>query len=156
MTRVNTGILVEQLTDEHLIAEHREIKRFPSLFQARLIKYGIFKWNTNLTKEFTLNKGHVLFFIDKPIYTLTRYKQLHQECLNRGIKVTDYSSNWDIYFNSIDIVQKNYINSYVPSKKDKQLLVDRISIRIKESTIKGFKYNRKSIERDKAIEMLNT
>lgn len=155
MTRVNTGIAVELLTDEHLIAEHREIKRFPSLFKDRLVKYGIFKWNTNLTKEFTLNTGHVLFFIDKPMFTYNRYKQIYQECLNRGIKVTDYSSNWDIYFNSIDIVQKKFINSYVPSKKDKQLLIDRISERINESTIKGFRYNRKPITREKAILMLN-
>ena len=29
MTRINSGIPVKSLTDEHLLAEHREIKRLP-------------------------------------------------------------------------------------------------------------------------------
>lgn len=32
MTRINSAIPVEHLTDEHLLAEHREIKRLPALF----------------------------------------------------------------------------------------------------------------------------
>ena len=31
MTRINCGVAVEQLTDEHLLAEHRELKRLPSV-----------------------------------------------------------------------------------------------------------------------------
>ena len=29
MTRINAGIKVENLSDQHLLAEHREIKRIP-------------------------------------------------------------------------------------------------------------------------------
>ena len=30
MTRINVGIPPEELTDKHLLAEHREIKRIPN------------------------------------------------------------------------------------------------------------------------------
>ena len=30
MTRINAGIPVEKLSDQHLLAEHREIKRIPN------------------------------------------------------------------------------------------------------------------------------
>ena len=30
MTRINSAISVRRLTDEHLLAEHREIKRVPA------------------------------------------------------------------------------------------------------------------------------
>ena len=32
MTRINSAITVRRLTDEHLLAEHREIKRLPACF----------------------------------------------------------------------------------------------------------------------------
>lgn len=32
MTRINSAINVKNLTDEHLLAEHREIKRLPALY----------------------------------------------------------------------------------------------------------------------------
>ena len=31
MTRINVSINVKALTDEHLLAEHREIKRLPNI-----------------------------------------------------------------------------------------------------------------------------
>ena len=57
MTRINCGIPVEELTNKHLIAEHREIKRLPNC---------VVKGRYNLKgqpKLFTLGTGHVLSLI---------------------------------------------------------------------------------------------
>ena len=83
MTRINAGIPVKLLCDEHLLAEHREIKRIPNS-----------KLNGNPPLKFTLGKGHVTFFKNKSKYTLNRYLEIHNECILRGFSVTDYSSAW--------------------------------------------------------------
>ena len=93
MTRINSAILPRNLTDEHLLAEHREIKRICT-FANMTYK--------NAPKEFTLGTGHVLFFVDKPAFTLLRYNLLYIECIRRGFNVEDYSPNWLIYKNIPD------------------------------------------------------
>lgn len=65
MTRINSAIPVENLTDEHLMAEHREISRLPGCL-LRAIKSGSIN---KVPKEFTLGKGHVTFFVDKSSFT---------------------------------------------------------------------------------------
>lgn len=56
MTRINSAIPVKNLTDEHLLAEHREIKRLP-YFLSKAIQSGSIN---NIPEKFTLGKGHVL------------------------------------------------------------------------------------------------
>ena len=67
MTRINTAISVKSLTDEHLLAEHREIKRLANTKITNL---------NDIPSEFCLGKGHVKFFMNKFKYTFNRYKQL--------------------------------------------------------------------------------
>jgi hypothetical protein len=93
MTRINVGIPVRMLSDKHLIAEHREIKRIPN----HLRKHGE-KCLNDIPHRFTLGKGHVKFFLDKGMYTYGRYIRIYKECISRGFKVTDYRAAWDIYF----------------------------------------------------------
>lgn len=87
MTRINSSIPVRNLTDEQLIAEHHEIARMPH-WLALAQKSGSIG---RLPEEFTLGKGHVLFFADKQGFILDRYKKVRQECLNRGFNVRDFS-----------------------------------------------------------------
>ncbi len=61
MTRINIGVNVKCLTDEHLLAEHREIKRLPYCLD-KAIKLGSIN---KIPDKFTLGKGHALFFLDK-------------------------------------------------------------------------------------------
>ena len=72
--RCNCGINPKNLTDEHLFAESRELKMLPSLFK----KVGIKSIN-KVPAEFTLGRGHMLFFLYKSIYTLNRYRQVLSE-----------------------------------------------------------------------------
>lgn len=55
MTRVNL-VPVKELYDQHLLAEHREIKRIPNLIKQW--KYN-FVWQP---KKYKLWSGHVKFF----------------------------------------------------------------------------------------------
>ena len=83
MTRINL-VPVEELSDQHLLAEHREIKRIPNMILKG--KYNL----DNIPKKFTLGKGHVKFFYNKLSWLHDRYYELHLECLYRHFKVTDY------------------------------------------------------------------
>lgn len=94
MTRINSSIKVRLLTDEHLLAEHREIKRLPYSYKKRLESGKGFK---DIPDKFTLGTGHVMFFVKYGYYTLNRYNEIREECIARGFNVEDYSSNWDMY-----------------------------------------------------------
>jgi deoxyribonuclease (pyrimidine dimer) len=118
MTRINAGIPPRMLSDKHLLAEHREIKRIPNHFKKH---YHATSKKFTIPSHFTLGKGHVLFFIDKGTYTKTRYYQIYAECLARGFQVTFYGDAWTIYDNF-----PNYNHNYEPTPNDKSLILARL------------------------------
>lgn len=148
MTRINAGAKIKFLTDEHLLAEHREIKRLPSVYQKRKESKNGFN---NLPTKFTLGTGHVLFFIQYGAYTLGRYIDIHDECINRGFKVENYLENWKVYNCSMD----DYIlNDYIPSKIDCDLIENRITERLLNSKKKYWHYFGKQITKEQAVNLL--
>ena len=132
MTRINANIPVETLTNKHLLAEHREIKRICFRLQYRL--------KTNNFKDipsafYTINKkGEIvfkeLFWLDKGKFTLKRYKQIHQECIKRGFNVTDFSKNWEIYNK-----KPEFFNDYIPTDEQNLMISERIKERNSKSKI---------------------
>ena len=142
MTRINSAIPVECLTDEHLLAEHREIKRLPSFH----LKHS--KTNNREPKEFCLGSGHVLFFVNKGKFTYDRYVKIHNECLKRGFNVADYSVNW--------LSTKNNTNwqEYSPTEIEKNLLIDRITERLMFGKKEYYRYYGKKIEKMEAVKIL--
>tara|TARA_B100000287_G_C20611208_1_gene772125 strand:+ start:916 stop:1329 length:414 start_codon:yes stop_codon:yes gene_type:complete len=82
MTRINI-VPPSELTDQHLVAEYREIFMVGSSLQRSLKSKS---WNINkIPEKFTLNKGHVMFFYDKGKYLSKRYNQLRYEMCIRGM-----------------------------------------------------------------------
>jgi hypothetical protein len=75
MTRINC-IPVEDLYDQHLLAEYREITRVAKLAR-ELRDYG----------KYTMGAGHVKFFYNKGQYLRRRAEELFDECLARGFNV---------------------------------------------------------------------
>ena len=59
MTRINSAIPVKCLTDEHLLAEHREIKRLPYNLQ-KSIKSGSIK---RIPNKFTLRRLNITDYL---------------------------------------------------------------------------------------------
>ncbi len=119
MTRINAGIHPKKLSDKHLLAEHREIKRIPN----HLKKFGD-RCLSNAPTLFKLGKGHVLFFISKGKYTLKRYLQIFAECKRRGFNVQNFKSAWDIYD------KFSYLfDDWIPEEHEIQLVKQRIEER---------------------------
>ena len=117
MTRINLGIPPAQLTNKHLIAEHRELKRVPNAVAKG--KYNL----KNVPSEFTLGKGHVSFFYDKLGYLKDRYVDLYNECLVRGFNVQNYEASWDG-------VPQDLMNGYIPTARDIEIIRERIAERL--------------------------
>jgi len=113
MTRINCGIPPEKLSDKHLIAEHREIKRIPNC-----VSKGRFSMKGQPSK-FTLGTGHVKFFYDKLLYLKKRYELLYNECKKRNFNVTYFGDAWNN-------VPYNLMNDYIPKKRDITLIQNRI------------------------------
>ena len=67
-----------------MLAEHRELTRIPNTILSGKAKVDVLK----IPKDYTLGAGHVRFFYDKLEFLHNRYNQLHNECINRGFKVT--------------------------------------------------------------------
>lgn len=144
MTRINSAIPVCCLTDEHLLAEHREIKRLVFCLERAKISGSI----RRIPKKFCLGTGHVLFFLNKMLFIRNRYVAIRNECLLRGFFVTDYIHNFD------SVIGSMYWNDYVPSIEEKCLLVKRICDRIINSNKNTFHYFGNAISKEEACKML--
>lgn len=114
MTRINVGIKPEELSNKHLLAEHREIKRIPNA-----VAKGRFNMRDQ-PKEFTLGTGHVKFFYDKLKYLKNKYEGIYSECLKRGFSVTYYGEAWDS-------VPGELMNDYIERGIDREILLKRIN-----------------------------
>jgi hypothetical protein len=123
MTRINVAIPPQQLTNKHLIAEHREIKRVPNLITRG--RYNL----KSIPPMFTLGKGHVAFFYDKLLYLKNRYEEIYQECLSRGFNMTYYGSAWEG-------VPSQFMNDYAPTDRDEQIIRQRIQEKLDKTWTK--------------------
>lgn len=121
MTRIN---LVDptELHDQHLVAEYREIFMVGSALQRSLRSP---KWSDDrIPEQFTLNKGHVMFFYDKGEYLYKRYLALIEEMQARGM-----SPDPDRVF-KLHQWPERLFNDWTPSEVDKNVVRARIQERI--------------------------
>ena len=116
MTRINVGIPPAELVNQHLIAEHREIKRIPNCIAKG--KYNM----DGIPDKFKLGTGHVKFFYNKLLYLKNRYISLYNECVKRGFNVQNYISAWDN-------VPKELMNNYKVRANDIKIIRERINER---------------------------
>lgn len=113
MTRINVGIPPKNLTRQHLLAEHREIKRIPNIVREKMPNLS------DLPLQFCLGTGHVKFFYNKLGYLQLRYHSIYDECLKRGYSVEYYGGAWK------DIPDK-YMGFWNPTERDIELIKQRI------------------------------
>ena len=117
MTRINVAIDPAELTDKHLLAEHREIKRIPNMVKSGRAKIK------DLPNKFTLGKGHVKFFYDKLGYLKVRYERIYEECKRRGFNIEYYGNAWEN-------IPEELMNNYIPTKEDETIIRERINERL--------------------------
>ena len=117
MTRINAGIKPAELTDKHLLAEAREIKRIPNCINSgRNSMEG-------QPDTFKLGTGHVKFFYDKLLYLKNRYDSIYEECVSRGFNVTYFGSAWEG-------VPDHLMNNYKPTLNARLIVQERIRERL--------------------------
>ncbi len=86
MTRINT-IDPKYLTDQHLMAEYRELPMVLSALKRSLQTQSESTVIKKIPGKFTLNSGHVLFFYDKILFLKSRYEELQMELIDRGYEI---------------------------------------------------------------------
>jgi len=125
MTRINI-IPPEELMDQHLIAEYREITMVPgSLKRTLASKKGLDV--SKIPSTYTLNKGHVYFFYNKGKYLAKRYQLLITEMKKRGFN-PDSNRKFPI-----EIFKDNKLdNDWTPSQYDYAIIRQRIQERIEQ------------------------
>lgn len=86
MTRINL-VPPQELCDQHLLAEHRELTRIPNA-----VAKGKFSLKGQPI-DYKLGEGHVRFFFNKLGFLKKRYDLLHAECKARGFNVQYFWQN---------------------------------------------------------------
>lgn len=150
MTRINSAIPVRHLTDEHLLAEHREIKRLSAAFTRAVSSPNGLK---NIPTKFCLGTGHVRFFLNKQAFIFARYMDIYNECKRRGFNVECYKENWRGKVGEL-MDKMGCWKQYNPTLHEYGLLTERISTRIKNSQKRYFHYYGNQITKDKAVDLL--
>lgn len=122
MTRINI-IPPRDLTDQHLIAEIREINMvYPALKRSLKGGHDV----QNIPPTFTLNKGHVKFFYDKGKYLCNRWHLLKKEATERGFTIkTTFKGDWKEKY-------PHLWNDWKPTQQDFNVIIPRILLRIGE------------------------
>ena len=122
MTRINI-IPVSELTDQHLIAEYREITMIPAALTRTLnSKSGFIK--KKIPDRFTLNTGHVYFFYDKGLYLYNRYDNIVEEMILRG-----FNPDLKRIFPK-DIFPFELFNDWIPTIQEQEIVRSRIKEKI--------------------------
>jgi deoxyribonuclease (pyrimidine dimer) len=122
MTRINI-ISPSELTDQHLIAEYREITMVPAALKRTLASKAGLCMN-KISKKFTLNTGHVYFFYDKGLYLNKRYNEIIDEMKLRG-----FNPDPNRKFPK-EIFPDFLYNDWIPSYQEQQLVRQRIEEKI--------------------------
>ena len=123
MTRINI-VEPSELTDQHLIAEYREITMVPGSLRRTLVsKIGY--QESKVPKQYTLNDGHVYFFYNKGLYLYKRYRQLVIEMKRRG-----FNPDKNRKFPKDIFIDNNLYNDWTPTIEDYIIIRQRIAERI--------------------------
>lgn len=137
MTRINT-IDVQDLTDQHLMAEYRELPMVhASLRRSKASKKGL-RLDT-IPPKYTLNKGHVTFFYDKGKWLYNRWTALIAELINRGyeVKPDERAVDWDVFDGVL-------YRDWQPSMNDHAVNLERVIFRINEK-FDWYRYDKQPI-----------
>ena len=148
MTRINI-VPPQELMDQHLFAEFREIKMVPkslrrslraawqrefdkndmSSFDEQRAKLAVGTVLKKIPPAYTLNTGHVSFFYDKGAYLVDRYAELKAELRDRGINFNEDSLlDPDGVFR--DLAEYGFFKNYEPTPEALALVRQRIAEKI--------------------------
>lgn len=124
MTRINT-IDPRLLTDQHLMAEYREMPMVHAALSRSLSSLRGVDLST-LPPVYTLNKGHVRFFYNKGKWLYERYTALVRELEFRNYDLDPGRVvNWNVFRDN------NLFGDWEPNATAHRVNVERIIERVK-------------------------
>ena len=123
LTRINI-VPTEELSDQHLVAEYRELFMVGSALARTLKSPNRDKSLSSIPEKFTLNTGHVKFFYNKGKYLHKRYIALQEEMKARGM-----NPDPERVFKREQWPDELY-NDWTPSEQEQAILRERLQERI--------------------------
>lgn len=127
MTRINL-VPVQELTDQHLFAEFREIKMIGPSLRRSIAAHGKQGAFDRIPSEFTLGKGHVCFFYNKGAYLAARFDELRQELDLRGVQ---FNRRADLDAGDLmTLYDQPWFRGYTPTQAALKLVRARIAEKI--------------------------
>ena len=123
MTRINI-VDPSELTDQHLIAEYREIFMVAGSLKRTLVSKVGYQ-ESKVPERYTLNSGHVYFFYNKGRYLHRRYDELIKEMKLRGFMPSD-----DRPFPFQIFMDNDLYNDWTPTMEDYKIIRERIQQKI--------------------------
>lgn len=139
MTRINCDLEPSELTDQHLMAEYRELPMVFGSLKRSLKAQPLNSLLKKIPKNYTLNTGHVTFFYNKLKFLELRYNRLRDELKKRNYNLDD-NRNLDL-----DSFPRILYNDWSDSKRDREILFERLKIRIAEKP-NWYRYYSKPID----------
>lgn len=120
MTRINL-IEPKELTDQHLIAEYRELPRIFWAVRSKLLKNQEIK----IWEKYKMWTGHVIFFYNKLWFLEKRYYKIVKECQKRW---------FTIKYSTLDLsdIPNKYKNDYKPNTQDFEISISRIEEKLNQ------------------------
>lgn len=125
MTRIN-AVAVETLTQQHLVAEYRELPRVFALVE-KAIQRGEKPSDKRNPLNYTLGTGHVRFHYNKLAYLAERQKQLVNEMLKRGYKPQHTDC---LHAQFKDKIPAAWWQDYTPTRAAIEINQERINLRL--------------------------
>ena len=123
MTRINL-VNPSELTDQHLIAEYREIFMVGGSLKRTLVSKSGYQ-ESRVPKKYTLNRGHVYFFYNKGAYLHRRYHELIDEMKRRG-----FQPDKSRVFPTKVFKDNGLYNDWTPTIEDYKIIRERIQQKI--------------------------
>ena len=130
MTRINL-VKVEDLADQHLFAEWREIKMIPAKVKKLLETKTTLEISKAAPMKYTLNEVNVMFFYNKFRFLYERFNRLTDELYNRNFNLSEANAD-EIFINTIPMYLRQTWEPTIPEIK---INVDRIVERLNERPV---------------------
>jgi hypothetical protein len=123
MTRINAGIGIRELCDQHLVSEYRELPRVWAMLHNAIEREA----SLHIPDEFCLGEGHMAYFQDKGAFLQLRWMGLRSEMVCRGMTPTLDWRPWPPIYKGRCLTQD------IPTPQlllARELLIERINERL--------------------------
>lgn len=147
MTRINL-VPPRLLTDQHLMAERKEINQFSGQFKKSISSKSFNR--SKLPKSFLLGTGHVKFFYNYGYFLHLRYIAIAEELEVRHGR--PYSLNFSDPWTQLNL--SDMYKDYQPDEDAYRMIIGRIKDRIYQKP-EWYKYYKKQVDIESYMKLLD-